>query len=211
MSDNNEHIITIDDKPYSYFFPSEKVLQCIKQSLREKGKFYWGDNATWKRAMLCKTKNFGSYCLECEDTLDNMIAAAIYGVTPFYLFGNKDKPYKASTLVKIMLPVERTFPTTKLQDENEWKSAQMIAYHVVLKTNAPYRLESAGKECFAAGEEQDFRIVHSWWYRKKAMVKTVYGNVYETNAKHRLPYVFKGTFDETETFILVNEDSIPKK
>lgn len=207
---NNDTVITIDGKPFIYLNPHEKILMCIKQSLREKGKFYWGEKATWKRAKQHTNKNFGSYCNECEMVLEDMTKGAIYGLSPFNMFGKESNPFKAESLVKFLLPVETTYPTTISQDDSEWKLAQTIAFHVVYKTNSPYKDDSTGKESFGVGIEHDFRIVSSWWYRKKVMVKTVYLNVYETTAKSRLPFTFKGTFDDTEKIIIVDESSVKK-
>jgi hypothetical protein len=205
MSDEN-NTITIDGKEIFYLHPVEKILACIKQSLRDKGKFTWGDDPTWKKAREHKSKNFGSYCDECDHTIDQMLGLAIHGISPFNMFGKENNPYKPETFCKFVLSEFRPLPKTIMAEEQDWKTAQMIAFHVVYKTNEPYNRYKGTGETFCLGQEQEIRIVSSWWYRKKVMVKTVYLNVFETDAEHRLPYVFKGTFSDDETKIIVSKE-----
>tara|TARA_R110002153_G_scaffold185743_1_gene338867 strand:- start:508 stop:1056 length:549 start_codon:yes stop_codon:yes gene_type:complete len=165
------------------------ILKCIKQYLKDKGKFHWGDSATWKRAKAMDDKvSFGSYCQEVEHYVDEFENVSFLGISPFNIFGKENKPFDNATFIKFMTG-----------ESVSWTTAQMIAYHAVYKTNEDHK----GQESGWSDKPDDVRIVNQWYYNKKLCVKTVYGNMFETDAKSRLPWSFKGTIDDENKTIKV--------
>lgn len=185
MSEEQNQIISEDGTCKAHL----QIMKCIKQYLREKGKLYWGSNATWKRAKLMPDDTvFGSYCEEVERELETLDTLAFRQEDPFYSFGNKKTPFGFKKWIN------------HFQDTNpSWTTSQIIAHHIISKTNSYYKQS----ECFIVGEPQEVRIVNQWFYRKQHQVKTVYGNIYTTNSTSKVGWMFSGIVnDETMTIQL---------
>lgn len=168
-----------------------QIMKIVKQYLKDGGKLVWGDNATWKSAkLLPDSTSFGSYCQEVRLVfleMDKMVYENQQD--PFFTFGNTKSPFSY-----------KAYMNHFLAESPSWSTSQIIATHMIGKTNSYY----TDGECLIDGKAQNVRIVNQWFYRKKLTVKTVYGNIYVTNSQHHLPHSFDGVLDdETMTITIV--------
>lgn len=166
-----------------------QIMKCVKQYLIEKGKLYWGKNATWNRAKLLPDDTaFGCYCHEVSLQIDTLDKFAYSMRSPFNSFGNPNTPFHYKKYIE------------HFQSESpSWMTSQMIAHHIITVTNDIYKQN----EEFIHNKPQDVRIVHQWFYKKQHQVKTVYGNIYTTNSTKKVGWTFSGLVNDEDMTITI--------